>query len=150
MPPEPDGAEHRTYRIIWQARPGGWRGQCADMEAYGKTKARVKAKLERKLARKLLREGVIPGPGPSTAAAPEDLDVLSPASVNPVSLVLREVIRQHGGAERVSQLTGLAPSALNRLANPFYWGQSTNTIRQIAEGTRTHIVLEFGSRKEPS
>ncbi|ADY27628.1 hypothetical protein Deipr_2511 (plasmid) [Deinococcus proteolyticus MRP] len=116
------------------------------MEAYGKTKARVKAMLERKLAWRMLREGVIPDPSSSS----EDPDILSPAQVNPVSLVLRGVIQQHGGTEKVSRLTGIAPSSLNRLANPFYWGQSTNTIRQVAEGTGARIVLEFNPRKEPS
>ncbi|MCY1703879.1 hypothetical protein [Deinococcus sp. SL84] len=116
------------------------------MEAYGRTKARVKAKLERKLAWKLLREGIIPHPVPpdEDPNQPSDPDHLNPAQVNPVSLVLREVIQQHGGTEKVSRMTGLKPSSLNRLANPFYWGQSTNTIRQIAEGTCTRITLVFG------
>ncbi|MBS3934401.1 MAG: XRE family transcriptional regulator [Truepera sp.] len=80
--------------------------------------------------------------------APGDLVMfIEPAPVNPVSREVAEAIRTSGLTQKeVARRMGTTQSAVSRLADPFYWGHSVESLRRLSEAVGATLELHFQRR----
>lgn len=155
--------KHRTQPylcVIEKGQAEGGRvyysGYCLDVSANVVAKAsreEVIESLRQGMALTLLRlaERGMPAPRAKTQAkdvvkeAPDDeLVWLEPLEVNPVSLELERVLKEKGLKQSdVARLLGVSRTAVNRLVDPFYWGQSLSSLRKLAEVTGAKLEIKL-------
>jgi antitoxin HicB len=86
----------------------------------------------------------------------EDFDqpeaiLLEPMPMNPVSLEVERIIERSDLTLAVlAKRMGTSPAALVRMKNPFYWGQSLETLRKLAEATNTKLEVHFKMQRKPT
>jgi antitoxin HicB len=74
--------------------------------------------------------------------------LIEPAPMNPISLEIERIIEWSG-----LTLTALAkrmqtsPAALVRLKDPFYWGHSVRSLREIASATGMSLEVKFKANR---
>lgn len=80
--------------------------------------------------------------------APGDVVMfVEPAPVNPVSLEVAEAIRASGLTQKeVARRMGTTQSAVSRLADPFYWGHSVESLRRLSEALGATLELRVSLR----
>ena len=127
----------------------GWSGSFPDAPgaiATGRSEAELKRHLAEILA---LHFRDTPFPEASTTsvddlAAGEAVLWIEPAPMNPVSLEVAKTIERTGKSLRaLAPEIGMNYAALSRLQDPFYWGHSLSSLRQLAGGLRLHVSLTF-------
>ena len=70
--------------------------------------------------------------------------MVEPAALNPVSLEVERALRATGKSLRqLSQEIGSAQPTLSRLQNPFYWGHSLVSLRQLAAALGVSLQVKF-------
>jgi len=123
--------------------------------ATGRTLEELSTNLAEAVALHLHDEPGSPAPKARTAAdlpaailAPYDappLELLvTPAPLNPVSLEIERLVEASPLSLRaLAKEAGTSHSALIRMMNPFYWGHSLSTLRQLGEALGQEPVLSF-------
>lgn len=67
---------------------------------------------------------------------------VEPAPMNPVSLEVARAIERTGKSLRaLAPEIGMNYAALGRLQDPFYWGHSLSSLRQLADGLGLKVNL---------
>ena len=86
----------------------------------------------------------------------EDFDhpeavIIEPMPMNPVSLEVERIIERSDLTLAVlAKRMGTSPAALVRMKNPFYWGQSLETLRKLADATNARLEVHFKKQRKPS
>ncbi len=86
----------------------------------------------------------------------EDFDqpeaiLIEPMPMNPVSLEVERIIERSDLTLAVLAIRmGTSPAALVRMKNPFYWGQSLETLRKLADATNTKLEVHFKMQRKAS
>lgn len=76
--------------------------------------------------------------------ASERIEWVEPATINPVSQAVSELIRSTGKSLRsLAPEVGINYAALSRMQDPFYWGHSLATLRRLAEALGKEVHIEF-------
>lgn len=70
--------------------------------------------------------------------------LLSPAPMNPISLEIERILEKSGESLRViAKRIGTSPAALVRMKDPFYWGHSVRSLRDIAQACHQQLEVRF-------
>jgi antitoxin HicB len=86
----------------------------------------------------------------------EDFDqpeaiLIEPMPMNPVSLEVERIIERSDLTLAVlAKRMGTSPAALVRMKNPFYWGQSLETLRKLADATNAKLEVHFKMQRKPT
>ncbi|WP_407541955.1 hypothetical protein Q0M94_16895 (plasmid) [Deinococcus radiomollis] len=85
---------------------------------------------------------------PASALAPYDAPplelLITPAPINPVSLEIERLVEASPLSLRnLAKEVGTSHSALIRMMNPFYWGHSLSSLRQLGVALDVEPVLSF-------
>jgi len=114
--------------------------------ATGKDEAEVLRHLSEVLALQLL-DGE---PSSFTTTEVDDLEEgettywIKPAPINPVSLEIAEAIARTGKSLRkLAPEIGINYAVLSRLQDPFYWGHSLASLRQLADGLGLNLQISL-------
>jgi antitoxin HicB len=77
--------------------------------------------------------------------------LIEPMPMNPVSLEVERIIERSDLTLAVlAKRMGTSPAALVRMKNPFYWGQSLETLRKLADATNTKLEVHFKMQRKPT
>ena len=77
--------------------------------------------------------------------------LIEPMPMNPVSLEVERIIERSDLTLAVlAKRMGTSPAALVRMKNPFYWGQSLETLRKLADATNARLEVHFKKQRKPS
>ena len=69
---------------------------------------------------------------------------LTPAPMNPISLEIERIIERSDHSLRsLAQAIGTSPAALARLKDPFYWGHSIRSLRDVAQACNQQLEVKF-------
>lgn len=75
------------------------------------------------------------------------VEFIEPAPMNPVSLEVAEAIRTSGLTQKeIARRMGTTQSAVSRLADPFYWGHSVESLRRLSEALGAELELHIRIR----
>lgn len=74
----------------------------------------------------------------------EEVVWIEPAEMNPVSLLIAQVIEErHASLRKLEAQTGISYAVLSRLQDPFYWGHTMKSLRMFAEAFGLKPVVSF-------
>jgi antitoxin HicB len=74
---------------------------------------------------------------------PEGL-MVEPAPMNPVSLEIERILERSDQSLRsLAKTIGTSPAALTRLKDPFYWGHSVRSLRDVALACGQQLEVKF-------
>jgi antitoxin HicB len=75
---------------------------------------------------------------------PYELAEVAPAPINPVSLEIERAIDAAGLSEaEVARRMGTSRAAMTRITDPFYWGQSLNTLNKLAKALNAELSVHL-------
>lgn len=75
---------------------------------------------------------------------PYELVEVEPAPINPVSLEIERAIASAGLSEaEVARRMGTSRAAMTRITDPFYWGQSLNTLSKLAQALDAQLRVHL-------
>lgn len=144
------------YLIVLEPGPTNWSAYAPDLPGV------VAAAKDEQTTERLMREALAlhlyemtqdNDPLPTPTSTPEHYPdreatdvarMVEPAPLNPVSLEVERVLRANGKSLRqLAQEIGIAQPTLSRLQNPFYWGHSLASLRQLAEALGVNLQVKF-------
>lgn len=77
----------------------------------------------------------------------EEILLLSPAEMNPVSLEIEQALGMAGITQaELARRLGTSRSAVSRLVNPFYWGHSLDMLRRVAAALEAELEVRLTAR----
>ena len=154
--------EFMKYLCVIHQNENGFTISCPDFSLGGfvanaETREAATRQAEESLA-VLLREMGNPAPRYATLAdvspaalagllapptAPEGL-MLEAAPMNPISLEIERILEKSGETLRViAGRIGTSPAALIRMKDPFYWGHSVRSLRDVAQACNQQLEMRF-------
>ncbi len=72
------------------------------------------------------------------------LFLVKPATINPVSLEIEAALKASGlRPADLARKLGLSRASISRLMNPFYFGQSLDSLRKIADAIGAKLTVRF-------
>lgn len=144
------------YLIVLEPGPNNWSAYAPDLPgviAAGKDEKTTERLMREALALHLYEMAQDNDPILEQTSTPEHYPdressdvprMVEPAPLNPVSLEVERALRATGKSLRqLSQEIGIAQPTLSRLQNPFYWGHSLASLRQLAAALGVNLQVKF-------
>lgn len=79
---------------------------------------------------------------------PEGL-LIEAAPMNPISLEIERIIERSGlTLTAIAKRMQTSPAALVRLKDPFYWGHSVRSLREVATATGMSLEVKFKAARK--
>jgi antitoxin HicB len=151
------------YPFVVEQADDGYAASAAQFPSLAASKDR--SELDRLMAEQLalvLQDYRERGERPPEPIAKEDVDTsdyeggvyeivfIEPVGLNPISLSIEKAIDEVGisRAELARRMKAPA-SVVSRLVNPFYWGHSARSLREVAAALNADLEVRFVQAKPP-